>query len=223
MVIRIYLLGAMIFLVSSCSNVYYNTAENIRDEKQAMALIKGLKSGTLIVQIPCEKQKLHVMKNLANKEKDPEKKAELQQNYEDQKDYLKMIQSAMIQAANHQYLFSNYYFLPDTSVVAFKKGERDNIFINDEFEYIPKVNIDDNSTILFLRGERQYDYLYVYKPDATYPPEPFPYYSSVKNPFKKARHSYKRDNARLMDWKKLFYEAFAHMNQNFNNFYDKHF
>jgi hypothetical protein len=207
--------------MASCTNVYYNTNETVHNKEKAIEMINAFKRGTLVIQIPCDRKKLEVLENKATNETDKQKKVKYLEEFEKQKQNLNFIQTSMMEAAKKQFTFSKYVFLPDTAVLAFKNGQRDDIFIDDSFEFVNDIEISESELILFLRGQRHYDYLYIYNWNNSFPPEPFPYYSSMTT-FIKASNDYDKKNyAAIVDWKKLFYEAFANLNLKLANFYEK--
>ncbi len=220
--IRYFFLCSIVIFLASCKNVYYNTTETVHDEKKAISMITSLKKGVMVIQIPCEKRKLSVLEKQAKNEADPVKKDKYSNELANYKEYLKFIQKSLMEAASKEYKFSRYLFLPDSAVVAFKNGKRDNIFINDSFEFVNETEIEENELVLFLRGQRYYDFLYIHKWDNAYPPEPFPYYSAMATILSPPNSYEKLDWDKMIDWKALFYEALANLNYKLENFYEKH-
>jgi len=219
--IRYLILCSIVILLASCKNVYYNTTETVYDKNKAISMINGLKKGVLIIQIPCERRKLAVLEKKAKNEADPEKKEKYSNELENYKLYLNFIQKSLMEAATKEYKFSKYVFLPDSSVVAFKNGQRKNILINESFEFVNDAEISENEQTLFLRGQRYYDFLYIHNWDSSYPPEPFPYYSAMATILSPPNSYEKIDWDKLIDWKALFYEALANLNFKLENFYQK--
>ncbi len=206
----------------SCSNLYYDTTETYVNKEEAISMINKLKEGTLVIQLPCEKRKLEILEKKANNESDPQKKARYLEEFGNYKLYLNFIQSAIVKAATKHYTFSKLFFLPDTSVVAFKNGQRENTLINDSFEFVNNYKFEESELILLLRGQRYYDYLYIHNLDGSYPPDPFPYYSAM-SVFLNAPNDYdKLDRKKQIESEKLLYQAFANLNYKLTGFYDKY-
>jgi len=165
--------------ISSCTRGYYNTTQDYYDYEESFQLIHDLKDGILIVQIPYEKRKFDILKRIYEKEPNPEKKASLKEEYDALILDLKQTQKSLILGTIDYYKFSDFAFVPDTLINEFKKGERKNIFLDNDLSLGKEVNIDTSKTILFLRDLRDYDNLFIHKFDGTYPPAPFPYTSQV--------------------------------------------
>jgi len=218
---RIFVFLLFTLLLFSCSNLYYNRVETYHDKKEARTLINELKEGTLVIQIPCEGRKLEVMEKLAISEKNVDKQRLLFKDLEEYKSNLKRMQSAMMEAANKEYRFSKYIFLPDTAVTAFKAGKRDQIAIDSSFNYLDVQNIGEAELIMYVRGTRNHDFLYIFKENGKYPPEPFPYHSSM-NPVFSPTNSFNQKNDKIFfNWRKLFHEAFANLNFKLSRFYSR--
>ena len=218
---RIFSLFVFIFTVISCSNSrYFDLTETYYDLDKSVELIHGLKDGTLIVQIPCERRKLEVLKKIYTNQKDPEKKKEQKKDYEEFKEYLRFVQETIIENTNKSYTFSKYAFVPDTLITAFKRGQRKNVFINESFEFTNDIEIGETELTLFLRGHRDYDYLYIHESNGKFPPRPFPYNSNLSTleqpamgthvPFDKASMSI------------FIRDAIANVNNKLALFYEKH-
>lgn len=163
----------------SCSRGYFNTVEVEYNYKEAYDLVHGLKNGTLIVQLPCEKRKVELLTSLYQKEKDSVKKQERKEELENYQVNLARIHEAMVKGVNQFYNFSKVAIVPDTLITEFKSGKRKNIFLNPDFTFKEDMFIDTSQTILYLRNHRDYDQLLIKKPNGASPPNPFPYGSTV--------------------------------------------
>jgi hypothetical protein len=159
----------------SCTRGFYNTTETYEDPQEARDLIKGLRDGTLIVQIPFEKKKVEILKSLYLKEGDPAVRKRLKEDHDIFLEELVDNQKSIVEGIVSIYSFSRYAFVPDTLIKEFKDGKRDNIFLNNDLTLGKVVDIDTTKTILFLRDHRDYDNLFIHKFNGTYPPNPFPY------------------------------------------------
>jgi len=218
---RIFLLFAITITIVSCSNSrYYDLTETYYDLDKSVDLIRGLKEGTLIVQIPCERRKLEVLKKVYINQKDPEKKQEQKEEYEKFKDYLKFVQETIIENTINNYSFSKYAFVPDTLITAFKKGQRENIFLDASFEFTNDVKIDASELTLFLRGQRDYDYLCIHEFNGKFPPRPFPYNSNLSTLEKPAFGTHFPFDRPSMSI--FIRDAIANVNNKLNLFYEKH-
>lgn len=169
----------LIFISFSCSRGYFNTVQSYYDYEEAYQLVHGLKDGTLIVQIPCNKRKKEIFKNLYEKEEDIERKAELKNDYDQITYQLQRNQKSLLNGIIKYYNFSQYVFIPDTLLRDFKNGKRENIFLKPNLTFEPNIDVDTTKTIMILRDFRDYDDLYIYKIDGSIPPNPFPYASTV--------------------------------------------
>ena len=169
----------LIFISFSCSRGYYNTVQSYYNYEEAYQLVHGLKEGTLIVQIPCNKKKADIFKSLYEKEENIEKKAELKNEYDQLTYQIYRNQQSLLNGINKYYNFSNYVFVPDTLIKEFKKGKREDIFLKADLTFEENVDIDTTKTIMLLRDFRDYDDLYIYKLDGSVPPKPFPYASTI--------------------------------------------
>ena len=185
-------------------------------------MIHDLKKGTLVVQIPCEKRKVQILEQMVENETDRDKKKELEEKLQNYKVFLRYIQVSIVEAATRNYKFSKMVFLPDSSVKSFKAGLRQHVVLDSNLDKISEVEFEEDEKIMFIRGGRYYDYMYVHRWDGTYPPDPFPYYSSIMPVLAPASGYAPLSNAQLVDWKRLLFEAFANINFKMENFYEKH-
>lgn len=165
-----------LFLLFSCSRSinFYNLKEAEYDKEKAIQMINEFEEGTLVVQIPCEKQRQNVFQNMIKNESDPEKKAQLSAEYDNFKLYLLYIHQSMVEAVKSEYTFSKYIFVPDTLIKKFKLGMSENIVLDDQLQFIESYEHKDSGLKLYLRGHRDYDHLYLYDLQGDLPPEPFP-------------------------------------------------
>ncbi|MDF1696325.1 MAG: hypothetical protein P1U56_10850 [Saprospiraceae bacterium] len=217
-----YLVILVILVLASCSrSFYFDTTENEYNEAEAIEIIKGLKKGTLLVQLPCERRKLEVMKKVVAAEKDLDKKAIKQKELDDYQMFLKNIQLEIINNFHTKYSFSKFAFIPDTLVKSFKNGVRNNLFVNSSLEIIDDVPIADDELVLFLRSHRDYDYFYFHKMDGSYPPKPFPYntnISTLEAPAKGTHMPFERRTIEIH-----IKDAIGNIDKKLISFYEQHY
>ena len=169
----------LIFLTISCSRGYYNVSQTYYDFEESYELVEALKEGMLIIQIPCTKKKTEILYSMYLKEEDPDKKSKLKEEYEQETLQLAFTQESIFKATMKYYDFSDYAFVPDTLIRAFKNGRRDNIFLKPDLTLGEEIKIDETKEIFYLRYVRDFDDLRIYRKDGSVPPDPFPYASTV--------------------------------------------
>lgn len=212
------LLILVILFISCSTSGYYDIRENTWNKEEAIRLVKDLKTGTLIVQIPTERRKSEVMLKMISSEKDAAKKALKQQEYYEFKKELSIIQKTLITSIQTDYSFSKYAFVPDSLIKTFKTGIRENVFINEEFKFVNNIEFEDAGSFLYLRSHRDFDDLFFHKEDGSFAPKPFPYQTSISTlevpaegthlPFKRA------------DTKTLIKYAIGNLDKKLNKFYN---
>ena len=220
--IRISILCLIVLSIASCRNIYYDTTETEYDKEESISLINELKKGTMVIQLPCERRKLELLRSKAKNESDSKKKNIYLEDYNNYILSLQYVQKSLIIAANQRYTFSNFVFVPDSLIVAFKNGQRKNIFVDKSLAFDNSVKIEEDNVVLFLRGERYFDYLYIHRFNGKFPFRPFPYYSSLS-----LKDGIPKDFSRFsivtsFDWSSLFNEAISNINHKLYRFYDKH-
>lgn len=202
----------------ACERGYYNSTETYYNKKEAKELINGLKEGFLIVQIPCEKKKREILYSLYENETDASKKEEYKKDYDAFLLELEVAQIGLYNGVKSFYSFSDYAFIPDTLIGNFKKGRRDNIFLNDSLEVGKEINIDTSQMVLILRDHRDYDNLYIHKLNGSFPPSPFPY--STQLPLINKTKIDVFEMAKLKGSDRFFHAIYI-MNQRLASFYNK--
>ncbi len=159
-----------------------------KNRAKAEQAIMALKDGALVLRLKTKRNKIEKIQELltkpdlnGNERKKLEK--ELETTIKERDEY----NTATVAAFNNHYTFSAIYFMPDTSSVTLKKGQKSGIFYNDKLEIDPNVTITQDSFFIVYKGvldtstrtgmealiimDRRFDIV----------PSPFPYYVRVNN------------------------------------------
>ena len=170
----IYLFLALSLLIS-CKSVEKTAQDNLAWNDAANA-IKEVKKGGLVILIPSHKEKFKAVNRLLqSKELSEKKKEKIRLDKENDLENIREYSKKMIGAFREGYDFSPLYFLPDSSFNAFKKGQRKNIFLNDNMEIDKSITMEfpDSYRVGIRLGSDQI--IVIRDKDGQIMKEPFPW------------------------------------------------
>lgn len=174
------ILGLFIIVsIASCSRGFLEHADTYYNHSEAYEMCQKLKTGFLIVQVPCEGRKHKLLKAQLENEKNPKKRKRLESTYNKELLELSQAQRSLVNGFPAYYDFSKVAFIPDTLISEFKKGRKTNIFFDQNLSLITDQSIDTSSYVMYVRNLRDFDHLYIYTSNNILPPDPFPYSSTV--------------------------------------------